>query len=572
VPIDEGSLFAMTTDSIPAPWLKIHRELGLEFTGFDDRDLGRCVADHARRDGDAPALRFMHRNFSYGELDELANRFATVLVDLGVGKNDVVGLHLPNLPQYAIALVAIARVGCIGSGVSPLLAPVELAYQVRDAGISVLLSTPELIAPALAALERAPDCLRTVITTSPGDCLGAPQSPAPVLPGVACHAFMELMAAAGSSFEPAVTHWNDTFMIQYTGGTTGRPKGAMLSVRTLLSNPRMTAACAPWREGEDVLASAFPMFHVAGLGTVIGGLIYGAHVMLIPDPRDIEHFCQQMIACPPTRMTGVPTLYQMLVNHPASARIDFSRLRNAATGAAPLTGEDRVRIEALIGKGKLCDVFGMTETGPVHTMNPPGRLKPDAVGIPLPGMEVRIVDLETGTRELSFGEPGEIITSGPQVMKGYLNLPEESARALRQWRGKTWMYTGDVGFMDDEGYIHLCDRAKDMLIVGGYKVFSVEVEDKLAELDCIAQSAIVGAPDAQRSGSDIVHLFATLTPQAAERDRAELRAEITAFCRATMSAYKVPKVIEFVAALPLTPVGKIDKKLLREQARKTCPR
>jgi len=182
-------------------------------------------------------------------------------------------------------------------------------------------------------------------------------------------------------------------------------------------------------------------------------------------------------------------------------------------------------------------------------------------------MEVRIVDVETGERELPCGETGEIITSGPQVMKGYLNLPEESARALRHRDGTTWMYTGDVGFLDEEGYLHLCDRAKDMLIVGGFKVFSVEVEDKLAALDCVAQSAVVGAPDPQRSGSEIVHLFVQRSPQAADTDPDALRQQITDFCRTHMSAYKVPKVIEFIDALPLTAVGKIDKKVLRERIR-----
>jgi long-chain acyl-CoA synthetase len=380
----------MATDSFPSPWLNIHRELGVEFPGFDDRDLGRCVADHARRQGDAPALRFMQRNFSYAEVDELGNRFANLLVDLGVGKNDVVGLHLPNLPQYAIALVAIARIGCAGSGVSPLLAPGELEHQVRDARITVLLSLPELMTRALAGWDSIPDCLRAVITTGQGDCLGASPAHQLFIPGVACHTYTQLMAAADSAFEPRESHWNDTFMIQYTGGTTGRPKGAMLSVRTLMSNPRMSSVYVPWEEGAEVVATAFPLFHVAGLSFVVGGLSLGAQVMLIPDPRDLEHFCQQMMACPPTRMGAVPTLYQMLVNHPTSRQIDFSRLRTAATGAAPLTGEDRVLIEALIGPGKLCDVFGMTETGPVHTMNPPQRIKPNAVGIPLPGMETRI--------------------------------------------------------------------------------------------------------------------------------------------------------------------------------------
>ena len=560
----------MTAELSPAPWLRIHREMGVEPAPFDDRDLGRCVADHAHTNGSAPALRFMQRTFSYGELDELANRLANVLTGLGVGRGDVVGVHLPNLPQYAIAVVAIARVGCVGSGVSPLLAPGELQHQIRDAGISVLLSLPELIAPALAGMDAVPECLHSVVTTAPGDCLGAPPALVPSLPGVAAHTWSELMPGAATTFDAVASQPDDTFMIQYTGGTTGRPKGAMLSVRTLLSNPRMTAVYLPWEDAGEVVATAFPMFHVAGLSFVIGGLALGAQVLLIPDPRDIEHFCQQMIACPPTRMGGVPTVYQMLVNHPTSRQIDFSRLRTAATGAAPLTGEDRTRIEALLGQGKLCDVFGMTETGPVHTMNPPGRIKPDAVGIPLPGADTRIVDLETGAGEMPRGEPGEIITSGPQVMQGYLNLPDESARALRQWHGRTWMYTGDVGFMDDEGYIHLCDRAKDMLIVGGYKVFSVEVEDKLADLAAIERVAVVGTPDPVRAGSEVVHLFVQLAPQAADRDRTELRQEITGFCRANMSPYKVPKVIEFIPELPLTPVGKIDKKVLREQARRSA--
>jgi len=560
----------MANDSSPAPWLKIHRELGVETVSFDDRDLGRCVADHARRNGAAPALRFMQRNISYAELDEQGDRFANVLAGLGVARGDVVGLHLPNLPQYAIALVAIARVGCAGCGVSPLLAPAEMQHQIADAGISVVVSLPELIAPALAGMGDIPRCLRAVITTTPGDCLGEAAAPVPALPGVDARGWQPEMAAAAARFEPAPCHWNDTFMIQYTGGTTGRPKGAMLSVRNLMSNPQITAAYMPWAEQGEVMATAFPAFHVAGLCNIVGGLSLGAHVLLIPDPRDIEHFCQQMIACPPTRMAAVPTLYQMLVNHPTSREIDFSRLRTALTGAAPLTGEDRQRIEALIGRGKLCDVFGMTETSPVHVMNPAGRIKPDAVGIPLPGMDTRVVDLETGTREMPTGEAGEIVTSGPQVMQGYLNLPEESARALRQWRGKTWMYTGDVGFMDEEGYIHLCDRAKDMLIVGGYKVFSVEVEDKLAGLDCVAQSAVVGQPDPARSGSDVVHLFVVLSATARERDPASLREEITSFCRATMSPYKIPRVIEFVDQLPLTVVGKIDKKALREKVSATA--
>lgn len=265
----------------------------------------------------------------------------------------------------------------------------------------------------------------------------------------------------------------------------------------------------------------------------------------------------------PTRLAAVPSLYQMLITCPAVAAVDFSRLKSAVSGAAPLAGDDRRKIEAVIGSGILSDVFGMTETGPVHVCNPPMRSKPTSVGIPVPGADTRIVDLETGTREMPVGEAGEIITSGPQVMKGYLNLPDESAKAMRVWQGKTWMYTGDVGYTDDEGYIYLCDRAKDMLIVGGFKVFSVELEDKLQALDCIASSAVIGTADEKRPGNDIVNLYVELTPAARERDPDEVKAEILAYCRDNMAPYKIPKAIVILDRMPLTAVGKLDKKALR---------
>ncbi|MCP5090300.1 MAG: long-chain fatty acid--CoA ligase, partial [Gammaproteobacteria bacterium] len=246
--------------------------------------------------------------------------------------------------------------------------------------------------------------------------------------------------------------------------------------------------------------------------------------------------------------------------------IDFSNLKVAITGAAPLTTTDRERIEAVIGANTLSDLFGMTETGPVHVGSPHKRSKAGSIGIPVPGADTRIVDLESGTKEMPFGEAGEIVTSGPHVMKGYLNLPDETAKAMREWRGKTWMYTGDVGYMDEEGYIFLCDRAKDMLIVGGYKVFSVEVEDKLKSLDFIAESAIVGTPDERRPGNDIVNLYVELTPESRGRDTESVREEIQKYCRANMAAYKVPRVIHIIDEIPLTPVGKIDKKVLRARA------
>ena len=241
--------------------------------------------------------------------------------------------------------------------------------------------------------------------------------------------------------------------------------------------------------------------------------------------------------------------------------LDFSRLRLAVSGAAPLPRATARALASVIGEGKLADAFGMTETGPCYTFHPPSVRREGAVGLPMPGAEVRVVDAETG-EPVPLGEPGEITCAGPQVMKGYLNLPEESARALRRHAGRVWMHSGDVGSMDEDGYLTLHDRAKDMLIVGGFKVFSVEVEDHLKALETVEACAVVGVPDADRPGNDVVHLF--VQPTRAGRALGEgLGPELVAHARRTMAPYKAPRAIHVVDEIPLTPVGKIDKKALR---------
>ena len=555
----------MTSSEI-LPWQGVYDELGIEVPEIDDRTLGSYVKEYGKSLADNTALQYLDREISYRELDELSNQLANALSSLGVSKGDVVGLHMPNIPQYPIALVAISKLGCAGSGVSPLLMPGEIVHQVEDAGITTLISFDALANSALTQMLKTPACLKNLIVAGAADHLAPTDVAIPDIDGVNCVSYLSLVEGASTGFEAQPAHWNDTFMIQYTGGTTGAPKGAEISVRNLMYNMRQTWSYSPWEIGKEILATAFPMFHAAGLCVTASAIRYGARVLLIPDPRDIEFFCKQMIRFPPTRIAAVPTLYQMLLDHPLVEDIDFSNLEIAVTGAAPLAATDRERIESAIGENTLSDLFGMTETGPVHVCNPHKRSKAGSIGIPVPGADTRIVDLETGNNEMPVGEPGEIITAGPHVMKGYLNLPEESAKAMREWRGKTWMYTGDVGYMDEEGYIFLCDRAKDMLIVGGFKVFSVEVEDKLKGLDFIAESAVVATPDEKRPGNDVVNLYVQLTPESNGRDDESVCEEILEYCRANMAAYKVPKVIRIIDEIPLTPVGKIDKKVLRASA------
>jgi long-chain acyl-CoA synthetase len=547
------------------PWSVVHEALGVSAPAFDDRSLGQHVQRFASASPDLVALQYQQADISYGQLNDYANRLARVLQSKGVGREDVIGIHLPNVPQYVIALIAISRLGCIGTGLSQLLTPAEFAYQVEDANVKVLLTLDEFIAPVVEKLNVLPACLQTIIVSSADVHLQELEQSVTaqnVESEQKYDDYSALLVAAGDKQLLNTVAPDDIFMLLYTGGTTGRPKGAMLTHRNLMHNVLMSQIYRPWREGEEVLSTAFPLFHAAGLTMTIAALRNGASVTLIPNPRDIEHFCEQMIRRRPTRFAAVPTLYQMLLDCPAAQDVDFTQLKTAVSGAAPLTSETRRRVTELIGEDRLCDVYGMTETGPLHVTNPPGRVKPDSVGIPLPGADTRIVDAETGQNEMPPGEPGEIITSGPQVMRGYLNLPDETANALRSWQGETYMYTGDIGYMDEEGYIYLCDRAKDMLIVGGFKVFSVELEDKLAALDCIETPVIVGIPDLKRPGNDIVTLFV----KPAESSGPAVEAQITAFCEAEMAAYKRPRVVHFLDEVPLTSVGKIDKKVLRVEA------
>jgi long-chain acyl-CoA synthetase len=305
------------------------------------------------------------------------------------------------------------------------------------------------------------------------------------------------------------------------------------------------------------------MFHIAELANAIACAINGGMMILVPNPRDTDFICAQLQKHPANIMIAVPALYDMMVANTAFAALDFSTLRVAISGAAPLTRGSYDALSTVIGANKISDAFGMTETAPCYTVNPPKRYKLGSIGFPIPNAKVRIRDVETGNHDMPYGEPGEIICTGPQVMKGYLNLPNESAKALREIDGERWMFSGDVGYMDEEGYIFLCDRAKDMLIVGGLKVFSVEVEDKLSAIPEIAACAVIGSDDKARPGNDIVNLYVELSADYKDADQSTVKDKILTFCHGSMAAYKAPKQIHFIEAIPLTPVGKIDKKALR---------
>lgn len=562
------------------PW---HRFLEQpEMPSIGDDSLAETVEEHVREAPDAPCLEYLGVSLTYADLDRWANRFANLLAEHGAGRGDVIGMHLPNTPQYVVALLAASKLACPASGVSPLLTADELAYQVNDAGIRFLVTLDRLFPDAVAPNDGKLPTLKAAFVSGPIDFLPAwkkilaralKKVPKVALPETRQFETVEFWPAINEAVDERVYHevnLDDVVLIQYTGGTTGRPKGAELTLRNQQSNVSQGEAMVPfdYELGEETSASVFPYFHLAGLGNCLMGLRQRSKLLVIPDPRDLKTFCKAMQKHPPTFLANVPTLYQMLLDEPEFRKVDFSGLKMAVSGAGPMPADVIPKLEAIIGEGKFCECYGLTETSPVLTMNPPGRTKPGTVGIPLPGTDIKIVDAETGEREMPFNEPGELIARGPQVFQGYLDLPEETDKALRRFQGQTWFYTGDIAKMDEEGYITICDRAKDMLIVGGYKVFSVEVENKLEALDDIELPAVIGTPNEKRPGNDIVNLYVQLSESGKAKDPERVKEEIAAFCREHMAAYKVPKAIHIVDEIPLTAVGKVDKKALRQQSPK----
>ena len=552
-----------------APWLGVYEELGLDWASLPEvpaKTLSHYVRDHARQFPDRDAIVFGGRGTTYRELDGLADRMAQGLVELGLSKGDVLAVHMPNLPQYVVAFVAAARLGVVITSLSPLLRPPELAHQLDDAGAVAVLTLAPLF-PAIEPIAGDRPTLRRVIVSGPTDLIpGAPDhtSPTVSLGAASVHDFAAILRPTEGPI-PDAASLDDVLYLQYTGGTTGRPKGAQLSSRNLICNNLQVDVFYGYRTGREIVASAFPFFHIGGAALLLNGLRTASTNILVPDPRNMEAFIGEMKLRPPTVIAAVPALYQMLVAQPDFRQVDFSTLRVAVSGGAPFAEAGIAELEEVVGGGRFCEVYGMTETSPVQTMNPAARLKPGFVGIPVPGTHLRIVDAETGTHTLAANEPGEVIVSGPQVMRGYAGRPEETAHALRELDARTWMYTGDIGFMDEEGYLRICDRAKDMLIVGGYKVFSVEVENKVASRPEVAMCAVVGCPDPERPGNEIVCLYVQKAPSAPSDD--VVAETLASFCRETMAPYKVPKRIEVLEAIPLTSVAKVDKIALRERAR-----
>jgi long-chain acyl-CoA synthetase len=525
---------------------------------------------------DAPAAFFYGDRITYKDLESVSNRFANALISAGCQSGDIVAINLPNIPQYLIAQLGVMIAGCVASGLSPLLLGPEMTYQLNDGRMKALVTLDAIFEHRLAPeADRLPHLSLIIVTgvldfmSWPKRTIGkllkkVPSGKIRPLRNKQVIDFNQFLNASSSRHPDVAVQSNDICLLQYTGGTTGLPKGTMLTHGNIAANLAQIEHWTKPEYGHEVCLSGFPLFHLAGLALSLASIFMGGAQILIPNPRDTKHIAKEIKKYQPTMLVNVPSLYMMLAEEPLFRKIRFSRLSFALSGASAFPEESIKEFESIIGKDKVLEVYGMTEASPIITMNPRyGRKKRGTVGLPVSNTLVRIVDLETGAEPVPVGEEGELIVSGPQVMKGYYDKPDETALALRVHDGKVWLHTGDVARMDEDGYVTIVDRLKDMLNVGGFKVFSREVEEKLYAHPAIEFCAIVGVPNPKRPGSEIVKLVVQPRAEFASRDAEALRESILEYARDNLAPYKVPKVIEFVENIPLTPVGKVNKKALK---------
>ncbi len=550
------------------PWLKNYDRDVPPTLDYAEKTFAEKFAETVEKFPDKTALIYMGRSITFREVDELSDRFANYLIASGLAPDDVVGLHMPNIPAHYICVVGVQKAGCVSTGLSPLLSAAEMEHQLVDSGTKVVVTVDILYEKIVEVASKAP--FTSVVVTGIADFLPGikrvlgtllkkiPTAEVTPLEGKSVKRFLEVLKEAKADPVRVTRGFDDMIFMMYTGGTTGPAKGAMLTQRSYMSNRHQTLT---WLDiiPEDIALSAFPLFHIAGLA--LGGftMTRGITQICVPNPRDSHFLIECLKAYRPTFVVNVPTVYFELLKQPAFRKLDMKgHLKWFLSAAAPFPAEYIKDLESLIGEGNFIELYGMTEMSPVMICNPRyGGKKPGSIGMPLSDTLVKLIDPETGEPPRP-GEPGEIVITGPQLMTGYYKKPDETANAVRNG----WMHTGDVAKMDEDGYFYIVDRVKDMVIVSGYKVFTRELDDVLAKHPDVALAASVGIPDPERPGSERVGVAIVLKPGIGKGE--DEKAKILQYLRDNVAPFKVPKVIEFMDELPTSGVGKILKREIKK--------
>ncbi len=515
-----------------------------------------------------PAVHFMGRELSYGELFSQVESFACALADRGIKKGSRLAIHLPNCTQFVITYFAALALGAIVIPCNPMYVSREIEYQLKDSEADTIITLTRFY--NMIKDVQPETNLKTIIATNIKD----------YFPGLLSilytmtkenksgdraaitkndYAFTELIKKYSGQNPPEVdVSPNDRAVFLYTGGTTGVSKGAILQHRNLVANCfQVESWCTDHRYGKEVILGILPFFHSYGLTTVLNiGLINGAKLVLLPR-FELKTVLKTIDKQKPTLFPGVPTIYLAINNASNRHKHDLRSIRICISGAAPLPVEVQQEFEKNTG-GRLVEGYGLSETSPVTHANPVyGKRKPGSIGLPLPDTEYKIVDIETGEKELPIGEIGEICIRGPQVMEGYLNMPDETAQSIRNG----WLYTGDIARADQEGYVYIVDRKKDMIIAGGYNIYPRDIEEVLYAHSKIMEAAVAGIRDRYRG--ETLKAYIVL-----KEGESMTKEEVIEYCKANLAPYKVPKLVEFRSELPKTMIGKVLRRMLREEEEK----
>ncbi len=541
----------MTEKSYQAkPWLKYYADGVPEEIEFEELCLPDILERAAKRYPDKDALLFQENKMSFKELKDKVDRLATCLSGFGIKKGDSVAILLPNLIPCVISYYAILRIGAIVVMNNPLYSDRELEHQLNDSGARALI-TMDIFGNRMIDL-RPKTGIRQIIYTS---VLGTDVKPAENV-----YEWEYILSKTSPSPPVVELSFDDVAMYQYTGGTTGVSKGAMLTHRNLSCNVQQLASwiIAPLKgvlkEGEGMSLSAPPFFHAFGLTAAMNSSIYlGWTQVLVPRPQP-DKLLEAIRKFKPTFIFLVPSMYMGILDHPDFDKVDMKSIKFCGSGAAALPVEVIQKIEKKTGS-PLMEGYGMTEASPITHVNPfEGLRKPGSVGVPIQNTLSRIVDLKDGITPVPVGEVGEIVFQGPQVMKGYLNMPEETAEALKGG----WLHSGDIGKMDEDGYFYVVDRKKDMVVSGGYNVYPKEIEDVYLEHPKVAEAAAIGVPHPTRGEQVKLMLILKEGESATEEEMIE-------YCSDKLAKYKWPTMVEFRSELPKSAVGKTLKHVLRKE-------
>lgn len=550
-------------------WIKHYEDLVSKEIEIPDLLLTDYLETMAKNYPDRTATIFMGAKLTYQQLNSLAASFAVALMRIGVNKGDRVAIHLPNCPQFVLAYYGILKIGGILVPTNPLYVDREIEKQLNDSGASVIITLTKFY-PVIERVRKHTK-LKHVIVTNIKDffppvlkCLfsllkekkdghrfvsGGEQN---------THTFLKLLQDNAGQKPPSLEIRPDELAcLMYTGGTTGISKGAMLTNRNILSNALQVKAWLPKiQEANERILSVVPLFHSYGMTTCLNLAIVSAASMVLLPQFIVKDVLASINRYRPTLFPGVPTMYIALINHPEISKYDLRSISACISGAAALPVEVQTKFEQITG-GRLVEGYGLSEASPVTHANPIfGLRKAGSIGLPFPNTVAKVVSLETG-EDLPVGEIGELVVQGPQVMQGYWNNEEETKLVLKG----SWLFTGDLAKMDEDGYFYIVDRKKDMIIAGGYNIYPRDIEEVLYTHPKIQEALVISAPHEYLG--ETVKAFVVLKP--GEEASAE---EIIQYCSTRLAKYKVPKMVEFRDSLPKTLIGKILRRVVVEEERK----